>query len=150
MSDLDGLDDPLTPEEEQLIFVLYAYTAEKLQAGFTEAEIADQLTKKGLSAEAAKGIVENYKMLYGEVGRKVSRKNLVIGGVIFLIGVILAVGSFVAADDPSIIIYLVIWGSSFLVRSSLLGDGFNGVWSDSHFYPRGNCKNWISCRIALS
>ena len=98
--------------QEQAITALYQYAAVEMQNGTPDAEIANRLMNQGLDADSAELIVSHTRSARGQVLREAGMKNMFIGGIVCVIGLVVTVVSYqMAANNAGGGRYVVAWGA---------------------------------------
>ncbi len=103
---------PNKQETEQLVRSIYQYAAQLMKAGQSNASIVDALTKKGLGREVAHKVVDNLQQARSKASHSSANRNMLVGGVICIIGILVTIGTYAAASHSSSGgSYVVAWGA---------------------------------------
>jgi len=106
----------LKHEQEQAVRAVYGFAANLMRQGESNYQIEKKLVEQGLAQDVARAIVRN---LSDERNRQMSQahrdaalKNMAIGGVVCVIGLIITIGSYSAASSSATGgSYVVAWGA---------------------------------------
>jgi hypothetical protein len=77
---------------------IYAYAAELMVKGESAGQIEKALIEKGLDAEAARIVVNNLVEARAKAHREAGQKNMLYGGLWFIGGTVITVGTYQAAE----------------------------------------------------
>lgn len=110
------MNDNRKPKNDDVVQAVYAYAASLLREGKSSHEIRKALIERGLSEEAAYTVVDQLSRARSDAMSNAERdnavKNMLIGGVICIIGLVISIGSFQAASSSSSGgSYVVAWGA---------------------------------------
>lgn len=95
--------------EEEVMLAAYALAAEQLAIGKSSRQIHSLLVAKGLDQESAATVASNAARMRSESNHEAGRKDMVIGGLMCVGGIIVTAASYGAA--PAGGTYLVAWGA---------------------------------------
>lgn len=83
-----------------------------MRQGVSDYKIERTLTEKGLDQASARAVVDNLSRIRAEAIRKAARKNMAIGAIVCIIGLVVTIGSYSAAAASSTGgSYVVAWGA---------------------------------------
>lgn len=100
------------PSQQQVLQAVYGYAAEMMRTGATDYQIEKALMERGLSAEAAAVVVANLAKMRHDTVRSAALRNMAIGGIICIIGLLITFVSYsAAASSPNGGSYIVTWGA---------------------------------------
>lgn len=117
--------DKSTPEDiEKAVEAIYAYAGALIREGKSRAEVEDALVAKGIERATAKVVIDKILTARAETavgpvidhdgGRSLKReegsRNMVIGGLICLVGIVITVATYSAASEGGGR-YVVAWGA---------------------------------------
>lgn len=102
--------------EQQLVREVYGYAANLMRNGESNYKIEKALVEKGLPQDIARTVVQNLEQerqrQYNQAHRDAAMRNMAVGGVICVIGLIISIGSYqAAANSPSGGSYVVAYGA---------------------------------------
>ncbi len=102
--------------DQEIVQAVYGFAAQMMRDGQPNHKIEKALVEKGLPADAARSVVRNLNQerqrQYGQANRDAAMRNMAIGGVICVIGLVVSIGSYqAAASSPSGGSYVVAWGA---------------------------------------
>jgi hypothetical protein len=100
-----------TQTANQVVDALYAFVATQMQNGVSGAEIQRQLIGKGLDAASANSIVCTLQEARKRLMRAAGRKNMIVGGLVCLVGLAVTVFTMQAAANAGGGRYVVAWGA---------------------------------------
>lgn len=108
--------EPPKVSKDEAVRAVYGYAASLMNLGKSKWQIEDALIAKGISKEAAVVIVENLSKARDKAYRNSARsgalRQMAIGGVICLVGIVVTVGTYTAASSSSSGgSYVVAWGA---------------------------------------
>ena len=118
--------------EEQLVREVYGYAASLMRSGESSYKIEKTLVEKGLPQDVARTVVRNLEQERSrqmtQANRDAALRNMAVGGVICLIGLIISIGSYqAAASSPSGGSYVVAWGAVVFGGFQFLKGLFNMI-----------------------
>lgn len=117
--------DKSTPEDiEKAVEAIYAYAGALIREGKSRSEVEDALVAKGIERATAKVVIDKILTARAEsatgpvidydAGRNLKReegsRNMVIGGLICLVGIVITVATYSAASEGGGR-YVVAWGA---------------------------------------
>lgn len=117
--------DKSTPEDiEKAVEAIYAYAGALIREGKSRSEVEDALVAKGIERATAKVVIDKILTARAESatgpvidydgGRNLKReegsRNMVIGGLICLVGIVITVATYSAASEGGGR-YVVAWGA---------------------------------------
>ncbi|MCB9452279.1 MAG: hypothetical protein H6672_12630 [Anaerolineaceae bacterium] len=103
---------PPQPSTEQVVQAIYQFAAGMMKQGTSEYRIEQALIEKGLTKEAARTVVGNLSRLRRETVRKAAQRNMMVGGAICVIGLVVTILSYnAAAASPTGGRYIIAWGA---------------------------------------
>jgi uncharacterized protein YjeT (DUF2065 family) len=83
-----------------------------MKVGISDLQISKALVEKGLKPEQAQIVIQKLRQARAEVLRKAGMRDMMIGGGICLLGLIMTMGTFNAAtSSPGGGRYIVAWGA---------------------------------------
>lgn len=102
--------------DQEMVQAVYGYAAQLMREGHANHKIEKALVEKGLPADAARSVVRNLAderhRQYSQAHRDAAVRNMAVGGVICVIGLVVSIGSYqAAASSPSGGSYVVAWGA---------------------------------------
>ncbi|MEX0703780.1 MAG: hypothetical protein WD069_16905 [Planctomycetales bacterium] len=97
------------PNQEEIVESLYRYAAERMGEGDSDEEVERKLREQGLDAGAASAIVGNLAEARYQATVSAGRKNMLIGAIVCIVGIVVTVGSYSAATGGGS--YVVAWGA---------------------------------------
>jgi hypothetical protein len=86
------------PSQEQVVQAVYGYAAELMKSGHSEWEIKSKLMGQGIDEESASVIVNNLITLRSQATQKAAKRNMIIGGLVCLVGIVVTVGTYAGAS----------------------------------------------------
>ncbi len=107
---------------------IYTYAIELMRMGMSGTEIENALTKKGVSSSIAHNVVADLVAIRSKAIRGSAFKKMITGGILFVFGIIVTVGSLANAltssDGGAIIVAFgsIIGGGAQFIKG--LGDYF--------------------------
>ena len=100
----------LTDEEHRLLIQdAYKRAANMMQAGVAKDHVRKVLSGKGLNQEEVNTIMGTLIRLEREAINKSANRNIIIGGVIMVIGIVVTAGSYMMAEGGGR--YVIAWGA---------------------------------------
>jgi hypothetical protein len=96
-------------EQERLVQAIYMNAADMMKNGMSNYEIEKNLVSKGLDEQVARTIVSNLRAARTKALRDVALKQMAIGGVICIVGLVITIGTYQAAQGGGR--YVVAWGA---------------------------------------
>ena len=100
------------PSKEEIVRAVYGFAAEQMRLGLPGAQIEKLLVQKGLDEKTAAAVVNNLYQLRSDAVRKAGQRDMVIGGLICVIGLVVTIGSYgAAASSPTGGSYVIAWGA---------------------------------------
>jgi hypothetical protein len=118
------------PTPEQVIQAVYNEAAYMMRNGMTDYRIEQALIEKGIPADAARTVVSRLRSARSEAYRNEAYKQMAIGAVISIIGILVTWGTYsAAANNPGGGSYVVAWGAiifggwRFIRGMMMLGEG---------------------------
>lgn len=91
---------------------VYRFAAECLKVGMSNERVVDELTKRGLSRDTARTVVQKLNEVRRRAKREAAYANMGKGGVICLIGIVVTVATYAsAASSPNGGSYVIAWGA---------------------------------------
>jgi hypothetical protein len=117
------------PSTEQVVQAVYREAAQMMQSGKSDYHVEQALLAKGIPADAARTVVSRLRSACSEAYRNEAYKQMAIGAVIAIIGIVVTFGTYsAAANNPGGGSYVVAWGAiifggwRFIRGVMLLGD----------------------------
>jgi hypothetical protein len=107
--------EPTSEEVEKAVEAIYTYGAALLRAGKSPSEVEDALVAKGIERKTAVIVVEkltsvdNLAAARNDVKKEEGQKNMLIGGLICLVGIVITAATYSSAAGGGK--YLVAWGA---------------------------------------
>ena len=98
------------PTQEEIMQAIYGFTAEKMEAGVSHAEIANELVEKGMDQESADMIVQQVHEVHREAYHTAGKKNIMYGALWAVGGTVVTVASYATAAEGDAK-YVVAWGA---------------------------------------
>jgi hypothetical protein len=103
---------PKNISQEDVARAVYGYAAGLMRQGKSNWQVEDALVAKGLSKDAAVTIVNNLSKIRTSATRQAALKQMAIGAVICIIGLVVTFGTYSAAASSSKGgSYVVAWGA---------------------------------------
>jgi hypothetical protein len=97
---------------EQAVSAIYQFAALEMHNGTPDSEIARKLRDQGFDADTANLVVDQTRAARGQVMREAGMKNMFIGGIVCVIGLVITVASYsAAANNPGGGSYVIAWGA---------------------------------------
>ena len=97
--------------EEELVQSIYNYAAQELMNGVPAEKVEQRLIEQGLPAEAASTVVQNLLDARSTAYKQAGRRNMLIGGLVAVIGLVVTIWSYSAAAGAGGGKYVVAWGA---------------------------------------
>jgi hypothetical protein len=94
---------------EQVVDAIYTIAAAEMQKGTPDHAIVALLMDKGLENETATIVVRNLREARAKVFREAGQKNMLIGGAVCVIGLVVTIGTMAAADAGGK--FILAWGA---------------------------------------
>jgi hypothetical protein len=107
---VDAAPDP-GPTPEQVSEAAYGLAAVQLRDGVSPSEIQAGLTHQGLDAEAAATVVGNLKQVQAKAHKDAAQKNMLLGALWCIGGLVVTVATYGAASGPGGGRYVIAWGA---------------------------------------
>lgn len=98
------------PSNEEVARAIYAFAAQQMRAGKSNVQVQQELEAKGLPPEAARAVIQRLSEVRTRARGNTATRDMVIGGVICLIGIIVTVATYSAASSGGGT-YVVAWGA---------------------------------------
>lgn len=115
----------LTPEERQTVDAIYIFAAQMMKQGAAEQQIEKALIERGLPQDAARVVIANLSRVRRETRGKAGMRNMGMGAVVFVIGLVITLGSYAsAAASPSGGSYMIAYGAIIFGAIQF----FQGLW----------------------
>jgi hypothetical protein len=100
------------PSPERVVQALYAEAAQMMKNGYSEYRIEQSLVERGVPEDAARTIVSRLRSARNEAYRNEAYKQMAIGAVVAIIGIVVTFGTYSAAANSSGGgSYVVAWGA---------------------------------------
>ncbi len=97
---------------EKAVEAIYAYAGALLRQGKSPAEVEDALVDKGIERKTAAIVVDKLAVAQVNVKKEEGTKNMMIGGLICLVGIIITAASYSSASSGSGGgQYVIAWGA---------------------------------------
>ena len=97
-------DPELTAEEQQAIDSVYNFAAQLVGDGHSKQQVADALMQEGVDSEAAHAVARNIWQMKKSAVRKAGLKHVVIGGLWFVGGLAVTIGTMAASDGGGFVV----------------------------------------------
>jgi hypothetical protein len=95
--------------QQQVIDTVYAHAFRMMQQGCYDREICNDLEQRGIPEASAQTIVDTLRHKQRQAYRNAGTRQMVVGAVIAGIGLVVTIGTFMAASDGGT--YIVAWGA---------------------------------------
>jgi hypothetical protein len=96
---------------DQAVQQIYDFAATLMRAGNKDKVVVAQLVERGLSEEQANIVVKNLKQARSKAYTQAGMRDMAIGAVICIIGIVVTVGTLSAARSNGGGSYVVAWGA---------------------------------------
>jgi hypothetical protein len=96
---------------DQAVQQVYDFAANLMRAGTKEKAVVAKLVERGLSEEQAAVVVKNLKQARSKAYTQAGLRDMGIGAVICIIGIVVTVGTLSAARSGGGGSYVVAWGA---------------------------------------
>src|SRR5262245_27258186 len=97
---------------EKAVEAIYTYAGALLRQGKSPSEVEDALVDKGIERKTASIVVDKLTVAQTNVKKEEGTKNMMIGGLICLVGIIITAATYSAASSGSGGgKYVVAWGA---------------------------------------
>ena len=103
-----------------------AIVARQLREGTEPATIQNNLIKRGIDPQTAAAVVKNVKQTRAKVNHRAGQRNLLIGLLLFIFGLVVALVSLNVAHDSGGGKYIIDWGA-LLVGALLFFRGLSQI-----------------------
>lgn len=102
--------------DEQVVHAVYGFAADLMRKGESNYQIEKKLVEKGLNQADARAVVrtlsDERQRQVTQANRDAAMRNMAIGGVICVIGLVITIGSYSAASSsPTGGSYTIAWGA---------------------------------------
>ena len=96
-------------EQESVVQAVYGFAAQLLKQGLTQDDIKIRLMQEGLPEDAATAVIDNLMQMQMEAKRRAGRRNMVVGALWAVGGLIVTGASYAAAGAGDR--YILAWGA---------------------------------------
>lgn len=100
---------PSDPQDTLKALILYAATL--MKSGSPDSQVEKALMDKGLSQSSARTMISQLRTVRRNVLRKAALRDLLMGGAICIIGLVITTGTNSAAVSPMGGTYYIAWGA---------------------------------------
>jgi hypothetical protein len=102
-------EEPSKEDVEKTVEAIYAYAGALLREGKSAAEVEDALVAKGIERKTAAIVVEKLSVATVSVHKDEGTKNMMIGGLICLVGIVITAATYSSAAGGGR--YVIAWGA---------------------------------------